>query len=105
MGSGTRSKLLAEQKAFELESQQKQWKLVTIQPPIVQGPPPGEALLDRLVYNVKLILCLIGGVYSIQRFWLIDTHSMRVSKPLHSHWASKDRHFMCCWSSCTWDVV
>lgn len=37
-----RSKILAEKKAFELESQQSQWTLVTIQPPIVQGPPPGR---------------------------------------------------------------
>ena len=36
-----RSKLLAEKRAYELCGEQSQWSLVTIQPPVVQGPPPG----------------------------------------------------------------
>ena len=36
-----RSKLLAERRAYELCGEQNQWSLVTIQPPVVQGPPPG----------------------------------------------------------------
>ena len=36
-----RSKVLAEQKAFEMCKQQSRWSLVTIQPSVVQGPPPG----------------------------------------------------------------
>ena len=51
MGKGTggnvsscmcRSKVLAEQKAFEMCKQQTRWSLVTIQPSVVQGPPPGK---------------------------------------------------------------
>lgn len=36
-----RSKLLAEQRAYELCEEQSAWSLVTIQPPVIQGPPPG----------------------------------------------------------------
>ena len=36
-----RSKVLAEQRAFELCRQQQRWTLATILPSVVQGPPPG----------------------------------------------------------------
>ena len=36
-----RSKVLAERRAFEMCKQQSRWSLVTIQPSVVQGPPPG----------------------------------------------------------------
>ena len=39
-----RSKLLAEQRAYEIAQAQRRWTLVTILPPIVQGPPPGGLL-------------------------------------------------------------
>lgn len=43
-----RSKLLAEKRAYELCGEQSQWSLVTIQPPIVQGPPPGRKAVCHL---------------------------------------------------------
>lgn len=33
--------MLAERRAFEMREQQSRWSLVTIQPSVVQGPPPG----------------------------------------------------------------
>ena len=47
-----RSKLLAEKRAFELCGEQSQWSLVTIQPPVVQGPPPGRKLFVTFPVNV-----------------------------------------------------
>lgn len=44
-----RSKLLAEKRAYELCGEQSQWSLVTIQPPVVQGPPPGMSIPCVLV--------------------------------------------------------
>eukprot|EP00884_Botryococcus_braunii_P020637 jgi/Botrbrau1/7257/Bobra.0021s0038.2 len=55
-----RSKVLAEKKAFELEGQQRQWSLVTIQPPIVQGPPPGNVKCEVVGFMRKI---LNGGYY------------------------------------------
>ena len=46
-----RSKLLAERRAYELCGEQSQWSLVTIQPPVVQGPPPGGRAVCQFEVN------------------------------------------------------
>ncbi|KAK9839285.1 hypothetical protein WJX81_005644 [Elliptochloris bilobata] len=55
-----RSKLLAEKRAYELCAEQDQWTLITIQPPVVQGPPPGNVKCEVVGFMRKL---LNGGYY------------------------------------------
>ena len=52
-----RSKVLAEQKAFEMCGQQSHWSLVTIQPSVVQGPPPGMWSPLYIIICSKLCSC------------------------------------------------
>ncbi|CAL5224580.1 g7286 [Coccomyxa viridis] len=55
-----RSKVLAEQKAFEMCKQQSRWSLVTIQPSVVQGPPPGNVKCEVVGFMRKI---MNGGYY------------------------------------------
>ena len=57
-----RSKVLAEQKAFEMCRQQSQWSLVTILPSVVQGPPPGMPLITAL-YLISPFELLLSSPY------------------------------------------
>ncbi|CAL8464641.1 g4176 [Coccomyxa elongata] len=55
-----RSKVLAEQKAFEVCEGQSRWSLVTILPSVVQGPPPGNVKCEVVGFMRKL---MNGGYY------------------------------------------
>ena len=92
--------MLAEQKAFEMCKAQKRWSLVTIQPSVVQGPPPGMR---------SPLHCVVSNFCNVLRFHVLallhDIHTSHINEG-PSQWSLvSEMMSMCAHVTPRWSVL
>lgn len=89
------SKKLAEEKAWEMAKAQNRWKLVTVNPSFVMGPPIGDRADGTSLSTVKQIMEGKLAMAPVIGFGVVDVRDVAAAHCLAAFHADADGRYIC----------